>query len=467
MWTRTHILILSMAASLLPGCTSLGITLVDSVQPGITSAEETQGYSFPPNPSLSVEVEPATASSPLQVEMPQAGLSSPAAPEPISTFEHSPVAKPDNQEAQAVPATAQSNTSAVRNVPALNAHDRLFDLLQKDIDKAMGQTSERRRLHFSRAVIENSRVRNFINQFSKSNKESFSMLLARSGRYMPMIAKVLREEGLPEEFAYLALIESGFSPHAASPNGAVGLWQFVAGTARTYGLRIDSWVDERRDPLKSTRAAAAYLKDLHEYFGKWYLATAAYNAGQGAIDKAVQAPGAKNVWGVSEKAKLREETRNFVPKFVAVSLIATNPGEYGFGDILHQEPLEYEEVELRGSLRLDAIANMVETSLEVIQELNPALIRNSTPPENDFTVKLPAGKGLAFTAAYEQLNEKNTEPIQVMTHKVRRGETLISIARRYGQHVRTLMELNGLSSPRLRIGQPLKVIIEGLRGGLR
>jgi membrane-bound lytic murein transglycosylase D len=181
----------------------------------------------------------------------------------------------------------------------------------------------------------------------------------------------------------------------------------------------------------------------------------------------MQAPGAKNVWGVSEKAKLREETRNFVPKFVAVSLIATNPGKYGFGDISHEEPLEYEEVELRGSLSLKTIATMAETSLEAIRDLNPALLRNSTPPEEDFTVKLPAGKGLTFATAYQQLNEKQIEPIQVVTHKVRRGETLISIARRYGQQVRTLMELNGLSSPRLRIGQPLKIIIEGLRGGLR
>lgn len=465
MWSRIHILIL--AATLLPGCTSLGVTLVGSIPPITTPAEEVQGHSPSPDPSGPIAAISAAASFALQPETPQASPSSPAEPEPIATIEQSQVPNPDKQESQALAPTAQSKPSAVKNLPAFSAHDRLFDLVQKDIDKAVGQTSERRRLQFSREVIENSRVRNFINQFSKTNKDSFSMLLARSGRYMPMIAKVLREEGLPEEFAYLALIESGFSPDASSPNGAVGLWQFVAGTARTYGLRIDSWVDERRDPLKSTRAAAAYLKDLHEYFGRWYLATAAYNAGQGAIDKAMQAPGAKNVWGVSEKAKLREETRNFVPKFVAVSLIATNPSKYGFGDILHEEPLEYEEVELRGSLRLQAIAKMAETSLEVIQELNPALLRNSTPPENDFTVKLPAGKGLAFAAAYQQLNEKHTEPIQVVTHKVRPGETLISIARRYGQQVRTLMELNGLSSPRLRIGQPLKVIIEGLRGGLR
>ena len=463
MRTRTHILIL--AASLLSGCTSLGVRLVGSVPSSITPAEEIQAHGSAPGRSFPVEAEPAAASLALQTETPQANASSPAGgPEPISTIEHSAVPK---SEAQAISPTPQSKPSAVRSVPALSAHDRLFDLLQKDIDKAVGQTIERRRLRFSTAVIEDSRVRKFINQFSTTHKESFSTLLARSGRYMAMIAKVLREEGLPEEFAYLALIESGFSPAAASPNGAVGLWQFVSGTARTYGLRIDSWVDERRDPLKSTRAAAAYLKDLHEYFGKWYLATAAYNAGQGAIDKAMQTPGAKNVWGVSEKAKLREETRNFVPKFVAVSLIATDPSKYGFGDILHEEPLEYEEVELRGSLRLEAIANMAETSLEIVQELNPALLRNSTPPENNFTVKLPAGKGPAFAAAYQRLNEKDAGPIQVVTHKVRRGETLISIARRYGQQVRTLMELNGLSSPRVRIGQQLKVIIEGLRGGLR
>lgn len=464
MWTRIHLLIL--AATLLPGCTSLGVKLIGV--PAITTpVEEVHGQSPSPNPPAPIGAISAAESFTLQRETPQASPSSPAEPEPISTIEQSAMPKPDKQEGQAISPSPQSKPSPVRNVPALSAHDRLFDLLQKDIDKAVGQTSERRRLQFSTAVVENARVRKFINQFSTTHRESFSMLLARSGRYMPMIAKILREEGLPEEFAYLALIESGFLLDASSSNGAVGLWQFVSGTGRTYGLRIDSWVDERRDPVKSTRAAAAYLKDLHEYFGKWYLATAAYNAGQGAIDKAMQAPGAKNVWGVSEKAKLREETRNFVPKFVAVSLIATNPGKYGFGDILHEEPLEYEEVELRGSLSLKAIATMAETSLEVIRGLNPALLRNSTPPEEDFTVKLPAGTGLTFAAAYQQLNEKEIEPIQVVTHKVRRGETLISIARRYGQQVRTLMELNGLSSPRLRIGQPLKIIIDGLRGGLR
>ena len=155
-------------------------------------------------------------------------------------------------------------------------------------------------------------------------------------------------------------------------------------------------MDERRDPVKSTYAAAAYLKDLHEYFGKWYLATAAYNAGQGAIDKAMQTPGAKNLWGMSEKAKLSDETRNFVPRFVAVSLITTNPEKYGFDEVQYEEPLDYEEVEVRGHLTLQAIARMAEYNLQAIQELNPALLRNSTPPEGELYGEVTRRKGLSF-----------------------------------------------------------------------
>jgi membrane-bound lytic murein transglycosylase D len=373
---------------------------------------------------------------------------------------------PDKRETKPKPAIAKSKPAVSKRLPHADAADRLLELLQKDIDKAVEQPVERRRLEFSKAVIENARVRHFINYFSKTGKESFSKLLARSGRYMPMIARILREEGLPEEFAYLALIESGFSPEASSPNGAAGLWQFVSTTARKYGLRIDSWVDERRDPVKSTHVAAAHLKELHQYFGKWYLATAAYNAGQGAIDRALQTPGAKNLWGLSTRAQISDETRDFVPKFVAVVLLATHPEKYGLPEVPREEPLDYDEVEIEGSLRLEALADMAGTSLETIQELNPALLRNITPPDTNFPLRLPVGKALAFAKAYEHFQEQRAS-VQVVTHEVKKGETLSSIARRYGQQVRSLMELNGLSSPRLRIGQQLKVIIEGLRGGLR
>jgi membrane-bound lytic murein transglycosylase D len=347
-----------------------------------------------------------------------------------------------------------------------DADDRLLDLVQKDLDKAVEVARERRRLQFSKAVVDNPRVRHYVYQFSKVQKDYLARTLERSGKYFPMISNVLHEEGLPEDLAYLALIESNLSPHAISRSGAVGLWQFIPGTAREYGLKIDSWIDERRDPVKSTRAAAAYLKDLHNYFGRWYLATAAYNAGQGAIDRAMQKSGVTDYWGLSQK-NISQETRNFVPKFVAITLIASNPKKYGFEELSYEAPLEYEEVEVNRPLRLDKIAEMADTELEAIRELNPALLRNITPPDaNGFRLRLPAGRRTVFAKAYEQ-REKEAAPVQVVTHQVSKGETLFSIARRYGQEVRGLMQLNGLSSPRLKIGQQLMIIVEKLRGGLR
>jgi membrane-bound lytic murein transglycosylase D len=467
MSTRTQILVLSLAVGLLHGCASLQIPLLRSAAAKLESTQETQADNPSSEPSVAVEHEAKLAAPAHQIDGQEDNQLVATELEMGSESNLESSSNPDKQDPRLKTPAVQNKPSVLKKVSGSNTEDRLFDLLQKDIDKAVEQPIERRRLQFSKTVIEHARVRYFVNQFSKTSRESFAKVLARSGRYLPMIARILREEGLPEEFASLALIESSFLPDATSPNGAAGLWQFVPTTARRYGLRIDTWVDERRDPVKSTYAAAAYLKDLHEYFGKWYLATAAYNAGLSAIDKAMQTPGAKNLWGMSEKAKLSDETRNFVPRFVAVSLITTTPEKYGFEEVQYEDPLDYEEVEVHGQLTLQAIARMAESNLQVIQELNPALLRSSTP-EGRFTVKLPAGRGLAFASAYEHAKEIETEPAQVATHKVQRGETLFSIARRYGQQVRSLMELNGLSTPRLRIGQLLKVIIiDGFRGGLR
>ena len=357
-----------------------------------------------------------------------------------------------------------------QRLPAPRADDALLDWVDKDLEKAFELPVEKRRLEFSKAVIEHRRVRYFIDYFSKSQKDHFATVLARSGRYFPMISKVLREEGLPEELTYLALIESNFQTQAVSPSGAVGLWQFVPETARKYGLRINSWVDERRDPLKSTRAAAAYLKDLHQHFGKWYLATAAYNAGQGAIKKAMSNSGAKDFWSLSDKTVLKDETRNFVPKFVAAALIADNPQKYGFSAINYDPALEYDEVEVGGNLQLARLAEMTGTETQTLKELNPELLQNYTPPgEQGFRVKLPAGNGaiVELLKQEEAQPERQTETAALVVHEVRRGDTLLSIARRYGQEVRMLIELNGLKSSSLRVGQKLKVLLENLRGRLR
>jgi nucleoid-associated protein YgaU len=388
--------------------------------------------------------------------------------DPLTTV-HKPEASSENSAEEREQLVKPKEEARKRAAPSSSAHadDRLLELVQKDLDKAVELSKERRRLQFSKAVIQHPRVRHYIHQFSKIQKEYLAKTLERSGRYFQMIANALHEEGLPEELGYLALVESNFFPEATSRAGAVGLWQFVPATARQYGLRIDPWIDERRDPVKSTRAAAAYLKDLHDYFGRWYLATAAYNAGQGAIDRALQKSGANDYWSLSQKNHLSEETRNFVPKFVAVTLIATNLEKYGFADLVYETPLEYEEVEINRPLKLAHIAEMAESDIETIRELNPALLRNTTPPDPiSFRLRLPAGRGLIFANAYEH-GEKETEQIQVVTHQVRKGDTLVSIARRYGQEVRALMRLNGLATPRVRIGQQLMIIVERLRGGLR
>jgi membrane-bound lytic murein transglycosylase D len=360
------------------------------------------------------------------------------------------------------------DSSGLQKAPGPRADNRLLDLLEKDIDKAVEKTIERRRLEFSKEVSNHPKVRYFINFFSKRAKPYFEKILARSGKYMPMIAKVLHDEGLPEELAYLALIESAFLPHSTSAQGAAGLWQFVPSTARLYGLNIDSWVDERRDPEKSTRAAAAYLKELHGLFGRWHLATAAYNAGPGAIDRAMQQSGAKDFWTLTQKAQLSEETRNFVPKFVAVAIIATNPEKYGFADLQYESPLEYEEVEIRRPLRIGMLAEMAETDVSTIRALNPALLGNTTPPgDGSFNVKVPIGKSLLFTKAYDAGNERALESAQSITHEVKKGETLFTIARRYGQEVSGLMRLNGLTNARLFVGQQLKILLQGLSGKLK
>jgi membrane-bound lytic murein transglycosylase D len=456
MSTRTQILVLSLAVSLLQACAQLQIVEVVSPTPPV---KPPQGNLTDSLPAMDHESMAATFAPQLDVQEKH-----PLAPPPLgfgSTIDSEATPSADPQETRK---NTGSPSSVSRSVSGGHAEDRFLSSLERDLNKAADQPVERRRLEFSREVIENPRVRYFINQFSKSGKNDLEKALARSGKYMSMITQVLHEEGVPEELAYLALIESGFLTHSVSPSGALGLWQFVPSTARQYGLRIDSWVDERRDPLKSTRAAATYLKDLHDYFGRWYLAIAAYNAGQGAIDKAMQSSGAKDFWGLSTKAKLREETRNFVPKFVAASLIASDPQKYGFIDLVYEPPMDYEEMEVQGSLRLASLAEMAGTDPETIRALNPALLRSWTPPEESgFRVKFPAGHATIFAQSYQ---ERKTKPAQFLTHEVKKGETLIAIARRYGQRVKSLMELNGLANPTVRVGQLLKVIIlDGFRGG--
>jgi soluble lytic murein transglycosylase-like protein/LysM repeat protein len=431
----------------------------DLSTPAISSPASTPATVAIVDPPIPVETGPAPAGKERAPALRSAPAASRALPEPKSerTEIREQAATTTNKPPPIAGATPAPST--------LRADNRLLELLERDFDQAVEQPAEPRRLQFSKEIVTNPKVRHFVRYYSTTAKGHFQRMLERSGKYMPMIAKVLKQEGLPEDLGYLALLESEFIVNTTSPSGAVGLWQFVAGTARKYALRIDEWVDERRDPVKSTRAAAAYLKDLHEHYGRWYLATAAYNAGAGTISKAMKSSGAKDFWSLSQKARLSEETRNFVPKFVAIALIAKDPGKYGFNPIEYAAALDYEEVELPWSMKLETVAEMAESDAAAVRELNPALLRNTTPPgEGGFRVNLPVGKSAAYLARVdEKSKEKEAEAVQMVTHEVRKGETLFAIARHYGQEVRALMEFNGLTTARLRIGQKLRILLEGIR----
>ena len=273
-----------------------------------------------------------------------------------------------------------------------------------------------------------------------------------------MMANILRSEGLPENLVYLALIESGFSPHAYSRAHALGPWQFMRGTALQYGLTINSWLDERRDPVLSTRAAANYLKDLHEKFGEWFLAAAAYNAGEGRVGTALQRSRTNDFWLLrQERQHLKLETRDYVPKFVAAALIAREPERYGFEQISYEAAMEYDEVTVHQPMRLETVARLANTQLDVIKELNPSLLRNFTPPtDGGFTLRLPVKSQASFLAAYEQLPPSAT--IKLSLHKVKKGDLLERIAKKHHLTPGQLAKENGLKSWRLRPGQELIIV---------
>ena len=214
-----------------------------------------------------------------------------------------------------------------------------------------------------------------ITLFTEKIKERFSLWLSRSGKYMEMMKEILKGENIPEEIVFIPLIESGFSPHACSPASAVGYWQFIASTAKRYGLKINWWMDERRDPVKSTVAAANYFKDLYGMFGSWNLAMAAYNAGEGKILRAINKTNSDDYWSLLDTSYIRRETKDYVPKFIAASLIANSPEEFGFEELEYHPPLNYDEITVYSPVDLEVIADCAEMGVGVIKELNPELRR--------------------------------------------------------------------------------------------
>ena len=301
-----------------------------------------------------------------------------------------------------------------------------------------------------KAVDQNLKV------ITKRIPKNFTRYLERSGRYLDMMKEILRDEGIPEDMAYLPLIESGFNNKAYSRAKAVGPWQFMKGTGVRYGLKVNTWVDERRDPVKSTRAAARYLKDLYSMFNSWSLAMAAYNAGEGRIMKAIKRTGSEDFWDIMVSRHIKRETKNYVPKFIAARLVAVDPASYGLGEIDYHEPISFDEVQLDYPLSLDVAARCAESSVEEIKELNPELRLWSTPPVKGYMLKVPEGKAGAFEANMPKIPKDKR--VTVEAYKVRPGDTVSTIAKRKGVTKDSLIAYNKLSrSGFIRVGQTLLI----------
>ena len=313
----------------------------------------------------------------------------------------------------------------------------------------------------------NQRVLEYLRFFQVDARDRFEIWLSRLGRYEGMIRERLRNKGLPEDLVYLTLIESGLSNTAVSRARAVGMWQFMSATGRLYGLQIDPWMDERRDPFKATDAAVNHLADLVQRFGSVYLAAAAYNAGAGHVARGVRRlPGQTDTltdhifFELRDRRYLHRETRDYVPKLIAAALIAKQPARYGFTGIEGMAPLVFDEVLVPDATGLDVLARLADTAVAALLELNPHFVRGITPPGRSVTVRVPRGRGGIVAEGYAELPVN--ERITFVDHYVTRGETVGQIALRYGVSQAMIEGANPRLQPRaLRVGQRIIVPMSG------
>lgn len=336
-------------------------------------------------------------------------------------------------------------------------------------------------------VVRNEPVQKFVRIFTTgSQQDAYALYLKRSGRYEGMIRAKLRERGMPEDLLYLSMIESGFNPTARSHAQAVGLWQFIDGTGRRYGLRIDGYVDERKHPEKSTDAALRYLTDLHAQFGSWYLAAAAYNTGEGRVARVMKATTGRqqgkdsDFWRI--RGRLPRETREYVPLMVAAALIGKEPHKYGLGDLKRWVPLEWDEVQVPAATRLSTVARAVGVGEDELKRMNPHLVRAMTPPgKKPYAVRIPLGRADRYAASFpvvqrealaraeaerkqeqrkvaERRDQERRRLAAARRHTVRNGESLWTIARRYDTTVKRIQAVNGLGRRNsIRPGQRLVI----------
>ncbi len=309
-------------------------------------------------------------------------------------------------------------------------------------------------------IIMNERVKNCILYYQTVARDAFVKYLTRSTRFIPMIDSVFAEHGVPGDIKYLALVESGYNPRAYSWARAMGLWQFISSTGRIYDLHRNWWYDERRDPVKATHAAARFLKDLYEEFGSWELAMAAYNGGPGRVRSTIKRQKTRDFW----KMRLKKQTMDYVPFFMAATIISKNPEKFGFTDIDYEDEWVYDIVPVEKCLDLNVVAREVGCTINDLKELNPELLRQFTPPNvKKYNLRIPRGTQAKFLAAYDDMpSSKQTSWVK---HRIRRGETVSTIAQKYGVSQYAIFSANNLSRrSKIYAGRTLIVPVPNDRG---
>ena len=297
--------------------------------------------------------------------------------------------------------------------------------------------------YFDIPVIYNKPVKSWINYFVSRGRDWFERYSARAGRYAPVMGAILEDQGLPRDLIFLAMAESGFNSRAKSWARAVGPWQFMAFTGKRYGLDVDWYIDERYDPIKATMAATRYLKKLHDQFGSWELAAAAYNAGEGKMGRAIRMYRSENFWKIRKGRYLKPETKNYVPKIMALAIIGKNLKSFGFEDIDFHEELDFDEIEVKGGQDIFLIAQALGLEVEDLQRLNPEVMRWFTPLNvASYKLRVPVGMKEKWS---DCCSSKDYSAIAYMPYKVKKRSSLRAVARKYKiKDVRVLETINGL-----------------------
>jgi len=331
-----------------------------------------------------------------------------------------------------------------------------IDDWQQSAQKSVPIENKKAEVEYDFPITVNREVEYYLDFFQHRSRKSFKRWLARSGRYVPMISKELKSAGLPADLCYLPMIESGYALTAYSKARAVGPWQFMRATAIHFGLTVNNYVDERRDPVKSTKAAITYLKALHDEFNSWELAVAAYNVGEGRIRRAVKKYKTNNFWEIARHRYLPAETKLYVPKLIAAILIAKSPEKYGFGDVQYEEEMRFEYAHVPRWTTIDAIACALNDDREKIHLLNAELRKRITPPDQEsYQIKVPPNS--AETLAQTLPRVRSIVSTKIKYHKVRRHDTISKICRRYHISKLTLLKANNLHKAKLTPGRNLRI----------